>query len=178
MCMHLATQPKHHMHCMGACDTSALEIIIWKYFIFSVAGIQNSTFCISFPGRPQKPILDSELLFCTQDAAAPGQQTRVDVLVPPQSQAWMAQQPGVVDLQTAMNSMLQAAASALGPPYTQALQASAPGGFCCTMLLYKACFNTESFWVRVVCCLLKREVPCRVHSVESRAFRASLGFQL
>lgn len=64
----------------------------------------------------------------------PGQQTRVDVLVPPQSQAWMAQQPGVVDLQTAMNSMLQAAASALGPPYTQALQASAPGKVCCMML--------------------------------------------
>ncbi|KAK9821823.1 hypothetical protein WJX74_001603 [Apatococcus lobatus] len=59
-----------------------------------------------------------------QGAAGSEQHTRIDVLVPPQSQAWMAKQPGVVDIQAAMNSVLQAAASALGPPYAQALQAS------------------------------------------------------
>ncbi|KAK9821875.1 hypothetical protein WJX74_008265 [Apatococcus lobatus] len=62
-----------------------------------------------------------------QGAAGSEQHTRIDVLVPPQSQAWMAKQPGVVDIQAAMNSVLQAAASALGPPYAQALQASPSG---------------------------------------------------
>ena len=57
-----------------------------------------------------------------QDAAPGAQHTRVEVLVPPQSQAWMAKQPGVTDLQAAMTAVLQAAMTALNPQQSQLFQ--------------------------------------------------------
>ncbi|KAK9856425.1 hypothetical protein WJX84_012362 [Apatococcus fuscideae] len=58
----------------------------------------------------------------SQDAAPGAQHTRVEVLVPPQSQAWMAKQPGVTDLQAAMTAVLQAAMTALNPQQSQLFQ--------------------------------------------------------
>ncbi len=69
-----------------------------------------------------------DVTMMVQEVVPGTRHTKIDVMVPPRSQAWIAKQPGVVDLEAAMNSVLQAAASAVNPQSLTLLQIKAPGG--------------------------------------------------